>query len=433
MAGYYRKFILRYAEIAKPLYELTSPKNKFIWSEEQNKAFEKLKEALSNAPVLGQPNIEKALDKSRPFVIYTDASRIGVGAVLAQEGDDGFLHPLFFASKSLSAAERNYHVTDQEALALVYSLKKFHYFIFGIHTIVRTDHAALTSLFKRVHVSPRVLRWALEIQRYDLTIEHVKGAANCVADALSRGPVDLRDENPSIWVADERVVCAVQEHEWLQELREDPDFSSVISAVENRREEEVRLPKYNRKLSTLDFVIDGGQLKLISEDGSFIPVVPEIRRQELFKEAHYGALGGHFHARKMYHQLNKVAFWPGMYRDLVRWCRECQVCFLANNKRRNVPPLKPIVSAKPFEIVGIDLLEMGLTTRGNRYIVTIIDHFTKYLGAYPIPDKKAETVAEVLFSNWICGCGRWPATLLSDRGSEFRKFNNGGAMLNYGY
>ncbi|EYC17458.1 hypothetical protein Y032_0030g2060 [Ancylostoma ceylanicum] len=95
----------------------------FHWSKEHDDAFEKLKDVMSKAPVLAQPDIEKARNGSRPFVIYTDASREGVGAVLAQEGDDGFLHPLYFASKSLTKAETNYHVTDKEALAVVYALK----------------------------------------------------------------------------------------------------------------------------------------------------------------------------------------------------------------------------------------------------------------------------------------------------------------------
>ncbi|EYB86579.1 hypothetical protein Y032_0276g1080 [Ancylostoma ceylanicum] len=276
MAGYYRKFVLRFAQIAKPLHALTSSKFKFSWSHEHDKAFEDLKEVLVKAPVLGQPNIEKARNGTRPFIIYTDASNIGVGAVLAQEGDDGFLHLLFFASKPFTSAERNYHGTDQEALALIYSLKKFHYFIFGIHTIVRTDHAALTSLFERTHVSPRVLRWALEVQRYDLHIEHVKGAANCVADALSRGPVESQQCDTPFCAADEKVVC-----DWLNELRQDPDFETVVKAVENQREEEVRLPKYNRRLSSIDFTIDNGQLKLLAEDGSLIPVVQRICRHEL--------------------------------------------------------------------------------------------------------------------------------------------------------
>ncbi|KAL6722907.1 hypothetical protein Aduo_017977 [Ancylostoma duodenale] len=216
MAGYYRKFVLKFAQISKPLYGLTSPKNRFLWSTEHENAFETLKKVSCEAPVLAQPNIEKARDGSRPFVIYTDASRVGLGAVLAQEGDDAFIHPVFFASKCLTRAERNYHVTDQEALAMVYALKKFHYFIYGVPTILRTDHAALTSLFKRTNVSPRVLRWALEVQRYDLTIEHVKGTANCVADALSRG-IPQNACPAQGYAENEKVVCAVQENEWLAE------------------------------------------------------------------------------------------------------------------------------------------------------------------------------------------------------------------------
>ncbi|EYB94572.1 hypothetical protein Y032_0170g268 [Ancylostoma ceylanicum] len=418
MAGYYRKFVLKFAQITKPLYELTSPKNRFLWSAEHENAFKTLKKVLSEAPVLAQPNIEKARDGSRPFVIYTDASRVGLGAVLAQQGEDGLIHPVFFASKSLTQAERNYHVTDQEALAMVYALKKFHYFIYGVRTIVRTDHAALTSLFKRTNVSPRVLRWALEVQRYDLTIEHVKGSANCVADALSRGiPQNACAARGD--AEDEKVVCAVQESEWLAELRQDPYFSPVISAIENKRDEEVKLPRHEKLLSSADFLIEGGKLKLIREDGSAVSVVPQSRRRELFDESHSGVLGGHFHARKMFRTLRKVVFWPGMYQDLVSWCRSCQQCFLTNRNTENIPPLRPITVSRPFQIVGVDLLEMGLTTCGNRYIVTVIDHFTKYLGAYPVANKKAETVAEALFSNWVCGAGRWPEVLLSDRGSEF--------------
>ncbi|EYB82894.1 hypothetical protein Y032_0348g3182 [Ancylostoma ceylanicum] len=418
MCGYYRKFVLRYAQTARPLYDLTSTKVKFEWKPEHEKAFLQLKVLLTSAPVLAQPDVEKARSGLRPFYIYTDASRVGVGAVLAQEQDDGFLHPIYFASKPLSKAERNYHVTDQEGLAVVYALKKFHYFIYGVHTIVRTDHATLTSLFKRKNVSTRVLRWALEIQRYDLTIEHVKGAANCVADALSRGVVPLSEEVPPTHSENEKIVCVVQ-GKWLDELREDKDFEPVIDAVENDRDVEVRLPRYERKLSSRDFRIDNGDLCLVQEDGSLVLVVPEDKRRPIFDEAHHGNLGGHFNADKMFLQLRKTVFWPGMKTDLKRWCGQCQKCFLTNPKAVNTPPLRPRSAVRPFQIIGVDVLEMGLTSRGNRYIVTVVDHFTKYLGAYPVPDKKADTIAEVIFSRWICEGGRWPECILSDRGGEF--------------
>uniref|UniRef100_A0A7I4YM38 RNA-directed DNA polymerase n=1 Tax=Haemonchus contortus TaxID=6289 RepID=A0A7I4YM38_HAECO len=192
LAGYYRKFVLNFARVAKPLYDLTSIKKAFVWEDAQERAFEGLKKVLSEAPVLAQPNIEKATSGQRLFYIYTDASSVGVGAVLAQESDDGYLHPLHFASKPFSSAERNYHITDQEALAVMYALKKFHYFVYGVRTVVRTDHAPLKTLFKRANVSPRILRWALEIQRYDVVIEYIKGTANAVADALSRGIVKAK-------------------------------------------------------------------------------------------------------------------------------------------------------------------------------------------------------------------------------------------------
>ncbi|EYC04967.1 hypothetical protein Y032_0084g1698 [Ancylostoma ceylanicum] len=419
MAGYYREFVLRFAHTAKPLYDLTSTKANFVWTEEHQKAFDMLKQHLTTAPVLAQPDVEKARNGSTPFYIYTDASRSGVGAVLAQEGDDGFLHPLHFASEALSRAERNYHVTDQEALAVIFAVQKFHYFIYGVRTIVRTDHASLTSLFRRANVSPRVLRWALELQRYDLHIEHVKGNANCVADALYRRVAKVEGDAEPTSAINEKVVCTIKSSEWLEELRLDPEFAPVVAAVEDQVDQEVRLPRSDKSFNTADFVIEDGRFKLIQADDTLVEVVPKEKRYPLFLEAHKDIMAGHFNAKKMFAQLEMKLFWPGMRHDLVKWCRECQRCFVSDPKSGNIPPLKPIAASKPFQIVGIDLLEMGPTTRGNRCIVTIIDHFTKYLGAYPISDKKAETVAEALFGLWICDGGRWPDILLSDRGAEF--------------
>ncbi|WKY07926.1 hypothetical protein Q1695_007431 [Nippostrongylus brasiliensis] len=419
MAGYYRKFVLRYAQTAQPLHDLTSAKKRFEWTPEQEKAFTTLKGLLGTAPVLGQPDIAKARDGTRPFFVYTDASKIGVGAVLAQQQDDGLLHPIYFASKALTRAERNYHVTDQEGLAVIFALKKFHYFIYGIPTIVRTDHASLTSLFKRKNVSGRVLVWALELQRYDPTIEYVKGAANAVADALSRGVAASSEATPPTHTEEEKVVSQVAEESWLEQLKRDKDFEAVFNAIDKDQDDEIRLPRHDRKLSPKDFLIQDGQLRLLLEDGTSALVVPRDSRRKVFDERHHGIMGGHFNAKKMYDQLKRTLFWPGMRQDLTKWCKECQQCFLTNAKAPNIPPLKPLVVQRPFEIIGVDILEMGLTSSGNRYILTVIDHFTKYLGAYPVPDKKAETIAEVIFNQWICMGGRWPECILSDKGGEF--------------
>lgn len=119
---------------------------------------------MTRAPVLAQPDVGTATQGTRPIIIYTDASKEGLGAVLSQEGADKLLHPIYSASKGLSQAEKNYHVTDLEAAAVIFALRKFHFVIYGLKTIVRTDHRNLANLFKQTNVSARVLRWALEIQ-----------------------------------------------------------------------------------------------------------------------------------------------------------------------------------------------------------------------------------------------------------------------------
>lgn len=260
MASYYRKFILGFSKIAKCLYRLTSPKEGWTWKSQEKEAFERLKLAMSQTPVLAQPNIKGAQDGSRPFLIYTDASKEGLGAMLAQQSDDTFIHPLYFASKSLSKAEKNYHITDLEALAVVFAVKKFHFFIYGLRTAVRTDHQPLTSLSKKTTASARVLRWALELQKYKLQIEYVHGKANAVADALSRGVVQVSGEQATS-DENEMIVCSTdcETSEWLKELELDETYGKIIKSVKKGEEDiSVSLKGYPKTLKIADFEIREG-------------------------------------------------------------------------------------------------------------------------------------------------------------------------------
>ncbi|XGW13215.1 hypothetical protein V3C99_013667, partial [Haemonchus contortus] len=420
MASYYRKFIAGFAKLTKNLYRLLSPKTTWSWTPELNQRVQELKIALTRAPVLAQPNVPAAENGSRPFIIYTDASGEGLGAVLCQEGEDRFLHPIMFASKGLSKAEKNYHITDLEALALVFALRKFHYFVYGLRTIVRTDHQPLTCLFKRTNVSARVLRWALEVQKYKLEIEYVSGKANVVADALSRSAANLSEGEPTI-PENDMVICEVkeQESEWLQELKEDPDYKQLVTDVMQKRDhKDVKLPRHAQRLRVADFCIDNGDLKMLCGNTA-VRVVPKSKRKALFDEAHGGAMAGHLNGRKLYRQLRKIAFWEGMEADIAKWSKECSNCFLSRAHERLTPPLKPFTTSAPFELIGLDLVEYGLTERGNKYALVVIDHFSKFVGAYPIPNKSAETVARALFERWICGGCRWPKRIHSDQGPEF--------------
>ncbi|KAK6009174.1 integrase core domain protein [Ostertagia ostertagi] len=419
MCSYYRKFVLGFSKVAAPLHEMTSEKVLFKWDSMREACFERLKSIIVQAPVLAQPDIEAARNGQKPFKIHTDASVQGLGAVLSQEGDDGFLHPVFFASKGLSRSEKNYHVTDLEALAVVFALRKFHMFVYGLPVEVYTDHQALTALFKRTNVSARVLRWALELQKYNLKIIYLKGAANRVADALSRGAIPPNEEKMGSIPNELIVAAAAEEPEWTTELRQNPGYAEVIANLENGKlDKDVMIPELFQKYKVADFVMDQGYLALL--DNCLVRrVVPMSKRRAVFEEAHSGLLAGHFGPKKLIRQLSKRLFWETMKRDITQWSQECRECLCHNHRHPMIPGLKPIVTSMPYELVGIDILEMGPTTSGNRYILSVIDHFSKFGGAYAIPSKSALMVARVFFERWVAEGGRQPKCILSDQGGEF--------------
>ena len=181
LTGYYRKFINNYASIAAPLTDLTKKGNptKVIWNEKSNRAFEELKEALCNAPILRLPNFDLT------FILRTDASDSGIGAVLLQCHENVYF-PVAYASNKLSSAQQKYAVIERECLAIIWALEKFTVYLYGKEFVIQTDHQPLTFL-KTAHLSnPRLLRWALKLQPYLFRIEAIPGRDNVGADYLSR-------------------------------------------------------------------------------------------------------------------------------------------------------------------------------------------------------------------------------------------------------
>ena len=147
-----------YSELATPLTDLTKKESKFRWTINHQVAFETLKHKITEAPVLAPPNL------SLPFRLTTDASEVGVGAVLTQIDNQGIERPVAFYSRKLNPTERRYSATDREALAVVLSCRNFHHFLWGTEFQVYTDHQPLTNVFKRKTRSPRMSRWMLEIR-----------------------------------------------------------------------------------------------------------------------------------------------------------------------------------------------------------------------------------------------------------------------------
>ncbi|GFW39840.1 retrovirus-related Pol polyprotein from transposon 17.6 [Trichonephila clavipes] len=182
MAGWYQKFIPHYADICEPLYRLKKKEAKFNWSTEAQHSFNKVKRALTEAPVLQLPNFQEQ------FNLFTDASRVGIGAELNQNH-----RPIAFASRTLNKAERNYTVTERECLAVIWALNKFRTYFGTLPVKVITDHAALTKLTNGKNLSSWMIRWALKLSEFNIEWEHRPGVQNVVADVLSRNPVDNVD------------------------------------------------------------------------------------------------------------------------------------------------------------------------------------------------------------------------------------------------
>ena len=177
LASYYRRYIHQFADIAAPLYQLTNKGTPFAWDQSCEWAFARLKNAHMCAPILKYPDFSAT---AKTFQLYTDASAVGIGAILEQSG-----HVVAYTSRSLSGSEKNYSVIQKECLAVVHALKQFRHYLLGRKFSVVTNHAPLQWLSSQ-KMEGLLARWALAIQEYDYTIAYRKGLENGNADALSR-------------------------------------------------------------------------------------------------------------------------------------------------------------------------------------------------------------------------------------------------------
>jgi hypothetical protein len=179
LAGYYRRFIKNFSELALEMTELLKDNVEFIWTAATEQSFQSLKKAITSAPVLRSP------DQSKPFTVTTDASGYAIGAELSQEWN-GRLQPVAFMSKKLNSAQRNYPVHEQELLAIIKAIQEWKCYLDGQKFQVITDHKSLVYLQKQPHLSSRQIRWLEFLSQFDFELQYRPGKSNVVADALSR-------------------------------------------------------------------------------------------------------------------------------------------------------------------------------------------------------------------------------------------------------
>ena len=446
-ASYYRRFVPCFSKIADPLYALTRKNTEFSWGQAQTKAFQQLKQSLTQAPVLAFPNF------GNEFMLETDASGVGLGAILTQKQEDGTVRPIAYASRTLQSHEKRYSATELEALGIVWAVKHFRHYLYGHRCHVYSDHEPLKSLLNTPHPSGKLARWGLALQEVDLTIHYRPGKSNVCADSLSRCPLDQPDicvedsvagankgeksesldvgedfvgeENSLDKQSEHLIIAAVGQESEEQRIgsrqREDPYLKEIIDYQEGDI-----LPSDDKKarellMSRSQYHLMEGVLYYVETDKTLHLIPPESDRRRLFEEVHSGTFGAHLRDAKVHGELSKHYWWPKMRSDISKWCQSCLVCATRYPGRAVHPPLTPIPVEGPFHRVGVDVIQFITSHDGNRYAVVFTDYLTKWPEVFATKDQTALTIAKLFVQEIICRHGV-PCQLLSDRGPAFLSY-----------
>ena len=387
-------------------------------------AFEQLKTLLTSAPLLIFPDFNKE------FLLETDASILGLGAVLAQKNNAGHIAPIVFTSRTL---HKNYSSSELEASTVVWSVEHFRPYLYGHTCQLYTDYQALKSLMNTPHPSGKLARWGLTIQELDLHIHHRSGKTNRAADALSRlQPLNQssNDEPES----KQPVVQAKDGEGTISHLTAEDDTSNNSSIDPLAEYQDTnpelklflqtgKLPEDKRKarelvLSKTQFEIQDRVLYHLEKDKTLRVVVPTDIRKELFNDVHSGIFGAHLRSAKIHSQLAQHHWWPSMRVDINSWARACTVCASRQVGKPLHPCLTPLPVGGSFDRVGVNVVQLPTSNKGNKYVIVFVDYLTKWPEVFPVKDQNSLTIAKLLIEHIIPRHGV-PSQLLSDRGPAF--------------
>jgi transposase InsO family protein len=409
LAGYYRRFIFRFAEIARPLTKLLEKNQPFSFGSEQREAFNKLKGKLTDAPVL------RTVNHSLPFTVTTDASGEAIGAVLMQNDENGD-RPVAFLSKTLNNAQKRYSTYDKEMLAIKEALRVWRPYLVSQHFVIYTDHKPLTHLKSQHNLSNRQLAWLDEFSQFDFDITYKPGKANVVADALSRRP----QQTTELAV----VTKLVQDKTFLDRIRKGYDQDSYFNGVKSFLSGEENSTRYATRGTSKQF--------RLTEDGLIyetrgkqprlcIPEDMELKRC-LLKDRHDAPTAGHFGTNKTIASIHQNYWWPHLRQDVEKYVASCDAC--QRNKpsqERPAGPLQPLpVPTERWADISMDyIVQLPKTTKGHDAILVVVDRLTKR--AHFIPTTTNVTAPETaqLFIDNVFKLHGLPQSIVTDRDTRF--------------
>ncbi|KAM2957607.1 hypothetical protein FF2_024562 [Malus domestica] len=418
-AGFYRRFIKDFSKISTPLCRLLQKDVSFEFNEECEKAFTHLKEMLTSAPIIRPP------DWSIPFELMCDASGYALGAVLGQRKDKQ-PHVIYYASRTLNDAQLNYSTTEKELLAVVFALDKFRSYLLGTKVIIYTDHAALKYLLTKKEAKPRLIRWMLLLQEFDIEIRDKKGSENVVADHLSR----LVHEEEVVPIPetfpDEQLMSIEVSMPWYADLV-NYLASKVIPSEFNKNQRD------KLKYDARNYVWDDPYLWKYCSDQIIRRCVHDSEIQSILNFCHTYACGGHFGTQRTARKVLECGFyWPTIFKDARTFCIACDRCQRTGNiGPKDQMPQSPIFNVEIFDVWGIDFMGPFPSSHGFVYILLAVDYVSKWVEARATRTNDSKVVADFVKTNIFARFGM-PRVLISDGGSHFCNHTIEALLKKYG-
>ncbi|CAH9085924.1 unnamed protein product [Cuscuta europaea] len=392
LMGYYRKFVQGYGLIAQPLTRLLK-KGKFTWDSESTQAFEALKRAMTSTPVLALP------DFTSEFVIETDASGMGVGAVLSQKG-----HPIAFMSKALGPENQVWSTYAKEMFAILEAIRTWRTYLLGQHFTIYTDQKSLRHLLEQQITTPEQQKWIAKLLGYDYSIILKPGTTNKAADALSRRD-NMMTEEPAEAAAISGPLWAIWD-ELRKQTKIDPYLEKICRELQSQPSSQYEYTIRN------GCVVHRGRV-MVPENGGL--------RMQLIKEFHGTSEGGHSGMLRTFRRLNQVFSWAGMRTVVNKYVRECEIC-----QRTKTDSLAPAGLLTPLPVpsvvwadISMDFIEGLPKSQGRDVVLVVVDRFTKYAHSMSLSHPfNAKDVAGV-FIREVVRLHGFPETIISDRDRIF--------------
>ena len=429
--NFYRRFIEGYSRITKPLHQLTRKEALYNFDAECQEAFQKLKRALTSAPILHHWNPD------RPTKVETDASDGVTSGILSQQAEDQLWHPVAYFSKTMSAPECNYEIHDKEMLAIIRILQEWRAELVSVKTRFRiySDHEALKYFMTKRMLNARQARWAELIADYDFEIAHTPGRSNKKADALTRREGDVAQQEELKRNSRNRIL--LKPSKLAQEIAVEikaistnipdttaapvPDIRLISELIEaNKSDPDLNVWRQKAEDPEGPWTISDQGLLLYK--GKLVVSKQNHLRTKVIDLIHSPIDSAHPGKNKTKRLLSARYFWPGMPKDAEQFIGNCSRC-LPYKTRKDLSPglLQPLsVPDRPNQHLSMDFKELPKDEEGYDYTLVIVDRFCKDFE--PIACRKTTTavdLCQMFHDEWITRYGI-PDSITSDRGPQFR-------------